>query len=232
MSRTDVPTEATIYSDTAATLLNDHTLILDANGTFVMEKNQKLTVYDTSGAGGAIGNLTIKTNHQGITVGDLSALGKIDIDAGDVNSTITLVNRPPQRERLSSGLLSANPDLGMDIVAGFNGPGAITMRGTVAVIGGNMNRRIQFSAKDASTDIKAVPGVLNYLPGSNLAIVPVNIPDTSLDYRAKDGIRCGATRSDRRRHKRAEPEFDPGKRGAARRADSAAGSQPDHLRLP
>ena len=83
-TRADIPVVATIFSDTAAS--PTHTLTIDANGTFTMEQNQKLTVHDSSGDAAPIGNLTIKTNHQTLTVGDLSALGKIDLDTGDVNA--------------------------------------------------------------------------------------------------------------------------------------------------
>ncbi len=172
-TRTDVPVVATIFGDTTA--FPSHTLTIDANGTFTMEQNQKLSVDDSSGAASPIGNLTIKTNHQTLTVGDLSALGKIDLDTGDVNTHIVLVNRPPAHERLSSGSADPNPDLGMDIVAGFNGTGAISMRGTIEVVGGSSTHRIQFAAVNASQDIQSVAGVLNYLPGSNLEVIPVDI---------------------------------------------------------
>jgi filamentous hemagglutinin family protein len=172
--RADVPQAATVAADGS--------LLIDAAGGFEMEQNQKLSVHDSVGH---VGDLTIKTNHQEITVGDLSALGKIVLDTGDVNTHITLLNRNPQRELQPSGLLSPEQDKGMDIVAGFNGPGAIQMRGTVVVIGGDANHRVQFSAVSASDDIQSKAGVLNYLGTSNLAVIPVNIPDSSLISEAK-----------------------------------------------
>jgi hypothetical protein len=162
-TRADVPTAATIYKDGSLTI--------DAAGTFSMEQNQKLSVHDSVNH---VGNLTIKTNHQTITVGDLSALGKIVLDTGDVNSSIRFLQRAPQHLLLPNGSLSAEVDKGTDIVAGFNGGGAIFMRGSVNVMGGDSSHRIQFSAVAASDDIAAQQGTLQYVGSSGQAVVPLN----------------------------------------------------------
>ncbi len=161
-TRSDVPQTATVF--------HDGSLLINANGTFDMEKNQKLTVHDSVND---VGDLTIRTNNHAITVGDLSALGKIRLDTGNISNRINLLQRDNQRVLLSNGSLSS-PDLGMDIVAGFNGPGAISMTGTIQVIGGSSAHRIQFSAPTASEDIASKPGQLGYIAGSNTAVIPLN----------------------------------------------------------
>ncbi len=168
-TRLDVPTVATIT--------HDGSLVIDTHGTFSMELNQKLTVHDSVNH---IGDLTIRSDGSQITLGDLSALGKITVDAQAVTNHIVLLWRQPQTELLSTGLPDTDPDQGSDIVAGFNGTGAISFRGLVQVVGGDTLHRVEFASVSASSDIANQPGKLDYMVGSNIAVIPINIPSGSV----------------------------------------------------
>jgi filamentous hemagglutinin family protein len=159
----------------AATIFRDGSLTISADGTFTMEQNQKLSVHDSLLN---IGDLSIITNGGDITLGDLAALGRILIDTGSVAGHIRVLARDSARVLLPSGSLTSEPDKGTDIVSSFGGNDPIHLRGTVEVVGGSKTRHVRFGAP--LIDLNAVPGQLNYLPGSTKFIVPVNTPDGSV----------------------------------------------------
>ncbi|HVS70504.1 MAG TPA: filamentous hemagglutinin N-terminal domain-containing protein [Phycisphaerae bacterium] len=148
--------------------------LLMAGANFYMERGSKLSVF--SNTPGVNGDLTIDTHNHNMVVGDLSALGKINLNAGGTNQTITILNRPAAQVLLPDGSLSTI-DHGTDIVAGFQGTGALIFAGNVQVnqfLGATDADHVQIAAVSGSSDLVPVFGQLEFNTNSTNLILTVN----------------------------------------------------------
>jgi hypothetical protein len=144
---------------------------------FFMERGQKLSVF---GTGAESGNLVIRTNNHNMVVGDIAALGKLTLDAGSTNQTITILNRPASQVLLADGT-TTTLDHGTDIVAGFPGVGAVSIIGKVRVnqfVGATPSDRVQIAAFAGSSDLNPTFGKLEFDQNSTSIILTVNSTNT------------------------------------------------------
>ncbi len=134
-----VPTQATIVYIGGGALPSG--LLINTSGNFTMEQNQKLTVFDSTvtnvnNINAGTGSLTIDSSAGSgvITVGDISAMGKITLDAGAVNNAIHIINRPAAKDLQPNGVLSTLDDNGTDLVSAVRGSEVgFALTGTVSV---------------------------------------------------------------------------------------------------
>jgi hypothetical protein len=144
-----------------------------AGADFFMERGQKLSVF---GSGAQAGNLVIRTHNRNMVVGDIAALGKLTLDAGSTNQSITILNRPASQVLLPNGV-TTTLDHGTDIVAGFPGTGAMTIIGKVFVnqfVGATPSDRVQIAAFAGSADLNPTFGKLEFDQNSTSVILTVN----------------------------------------------------------
>jgi filamentous hemagglutinin family protein len=126
----------TTDSEIATVSYDGGDLTIDTDGEFTMEQGQKLSVFDKSplaaNANPTTGNLTITSNRHAIQIGDLSALGRITIDAGTATQSITIVARPASTYLKPDGTTAR--DRGVDIVSGYTGTQPFLMTGTLKLL--------------------------------------------------------------------------------------------------